>query len=383
MMYLGFLIFASLAGILAAFLTVCNFLRDFYEIRRFSDAIIWLLSSFCPLFRRFVDFTIREGEIADPECPVVRIGGPGYVIIREDSAAVFEQYGRITRVLGPGYHLLMPSERPRGVVDLRPQVHRVQVRGFTRDGIPLQGEVEIEYQIRQMSRIELDQTTRRARRFRAFYTFSWEGVLNAIYRAPLREGVLVPHREIVGEEVSYWFQRVIERHNFSELLASYPEVMPERGHGLLSRDIILLLESELFNTLRGPLRSWGYQINRLQVNALDVEEEIRERVRDKTFGLWRSLRLAKLRTREAEAEVSALRIKSEARAYVEAQFIEALAYEITRAGPSPLRKQIILAIACMNVLDNLVSILKDESQFLIPSWILDQIDRFKKILALP
>ncbi|MDW8102085.1 MAG: hypothetical protein RMK30_04315, partial [Anaerolineae bacterium] len=207
--------------------------------------------------------------------------------------------------------------------------------------------------------------------------------LNAVYRTPVREGALVPHREIVEEEVSYWFQRVVEKYNFSELLVSYPEVMPEEGHGLLSRGIILLLESELFNALRVPLRSWGYQINRLQVNMLDAGEEIRERVRDKNFGLWRSLRLAKLRAREAEAEVSALRIKNEARAYVEAQFVEALAYEIKRAGQAPLHKQIILAIACINVLDNLVSILKDESHFLIPSWVLEQIDRFKKILALP
>lgn len=372
---------AAALGSIIAILTVIFFLRDFYKVGRLFEVTIWLLG----FFIRFVRETIvlRGGEISNPESPVAKIGGPGYAVILEDSAAVFERFGRITRVLGPGYHQLEPYERVRGVVDLRPYVHKTQVRGFTRDGIPMEGEIEIEFQPRQMSRVRPEDSPQRSRRFRAFYTYTWEGVLNAVYNIPVREGSLVSSREIIGEEVSYWFQRVIENHEFRELMAFYPEASPREKVGLLSRDVMRLLEVELFNLLRPQLRRWGYQINRLQINALDVSEEIKKRIKSRYIALWRSFRLENLRAKEAHTELIALQIKSEARAHAEAQFIENLAYEIAKLSSKKLNKQFILFMAFINVLDNFLSSLREESQFLIPSWILEQVDRLKKVLALP
>jgi len=152
---------------------------------------------------------------------------------------------------------------------------------------------------------------------------------------------------------------------------------------LVSRDALRVLEAELFNLLRHRLRRWGYQINRLQINMLDVSEEIKGRVRSKYFALWRALRLEDLKAKEARAELSALQIKSEVRVNTEIQFIEALAYEIAGLRSKKLNKQFILTVACINVLDNFLSSLQEESQFLIPSWILEQIDRLKRIFALP
>lgn len=374
---------ALILGAIIAFLTVTLFVQDFYNVRRFNEALYWLLAFFIRGTRENSAIVIRGGEIANPESPVARIGGPGYAIILEDSAAVFERFGRISRVLGPGYYQLEPYERVRGVVDLRPYVHKVQARGFTKDGIPMQGEVEIEFQLRQMSKVRPEQSSQRSRRFRAFYTYTWEGVLNAVHNTPVREGSLVSSREIIREEVSYWFQRAIESHSFRELIASHPEASPGKKRGLVSRDALRVLEAELFNLLRHRLRRWGYQINRLQINTLDVSEEIKGRVRSKYFALWRALRLEDLKAKEARAELSALQIKSEVRVNTEIQFIEALAYEIAGLRSKKLNKQFILTVACINVLDNFLSSLQEESQFLIPSWILEQIDRLKRIFALP
>jgi len=102
----------------------------------------------------------------------------------------------------------------------------VQVAGFTRDGIPVRGEVEIEFQIRQLTRIKPEQGAQESQRFRSFYTFSWEGVLNAVYNAPVRNGDVVPPGEMITEEVSYWFRRIVESYNFEELIGFYPEESP-------------------------------------------------------------------------------------------------------------------------------------------------------------
>ncbi len=378
LLILAFLFFA-----LAPLATVVLFLKDFYRIRSLGDTFKYLLSLCIPLLRGINSLLIREGRITDPESPMARVGGPGYVIIFEDSAAVFEQYGRFTRVLGPGYYLLEPYERVRGVVDLRPQVRKVRVAGFTKDGIPMQGEVEIEFQIRQLTRTRPEQSAQRSQRFRAFYTFSWEAVLHAVYNAPVKDGNIVPPGEIISEEVSYWFRRVIESHKFEELIGFCPEASPKEGVGLASKDSMRLLEQELLNALREPLRWWGYQINRLQLNSLEASEEVKGRVKAKSFGLWRALRLAQLRGLEAEAEISVLKIKSEARAYAEAEFLESMAYEIQRLYSRGLDRQTLITAACINVLDNLLSSIKEESQFLIPGWVLEQMDRLKKTLALP
>jgi regulator of protease activity HflC (stomatin/prohibitin superfamily) len=379
--FLAFLFFA-----LGSLATVVLFLRDFYRIRG-SGETVWHLLSF--LIRRAEEnnnLLLREGRIINPESPMARVGGPGYAVIFEDSAAVFEQYGRLTRVLGPGYYRLEPYERVRGVVDLRPQTRRVQVAGFTRDGIPVRGEVEIEFQIRQLTRIKPEQGAQESQRFRSFYTFSWEGVLNAVYNAPVRNGDVVPPGEMITEEVSYWFRRIVESYNFEELIGFYPEESPSERVRLAPQDSVRLLEQRLLCALRNPLRRWGYQVNRLQINSLEASEEVREKVKDKSFGLWRALRLAQLKGYEAEAEASTIRIKSEVRADVEALFLNSLIAEIVeieKRTPKGLDGQTLAAVACLNVMESLLSSIKEESQFLIPSWVWEQMDRLKKTLALP
>ncbi len=384
-MPLIFLALSVIFVILSAFWTVILFLKDFYRLSSQWEAFWWLLGYFIRRLAQWNSVVIREGKIAGPDRAAARIGGPGYAVILEDSAAVFERYGRITRVLGPGYYWLDPYERPRGAVDLRPQTRRIQVRGFTRDGIPVQGEVEIEFQLHQITRIGPEKAPgeRRSRRFRSFYTFSWGGTLKAVHHVPVREGSPMTPGEVVGEEVAYQFQKVVEAHNLNELLACYPEAAPGEGKGLVSRDAMRILETELFNALRAALKRWGYQVNRLQINALDVSEEAKERVKARFFALWKSYRLAKLKGKEAEADVSALLVMGRARAYAEAKFIEDLASEIAALSRTSLDRQMIPAIAFVNVLGNLLANIKEESQFLLPGWILEQMDYLKKLLALP
>jgi hypothetical protein len=191
---------------------------------------------------------------------------------------------------------------------------------------------------------------------------------------------------MITEEVSYWFRRIVESYNFEELIGFYPEESPSERVRLAPQDSVRLLEQRLLCALRNPLRRWGYQVNRLQINSLEASEEVREKVKDKSFGLWRALRLAQLKGYEAEAEASTIRIKSEVRADVEALFLNSLIAEIVeieKRTPKGLDGQTLAAVACLNVMESLLSSIKEESQFLIPSWVWEQMDRLKKTLALP
>ena len=91
---------------------------------------------------------VRNGNIAPESSAVMlRMGGPGVLDVDENSAVVLERFGHFTRAVGPGYYLLERFERVRGAVDLRAQLRKSGSKVYTRDGIPVQYDVEIEFRL--------------------------------------------------------------------------------------------------------------------------------------------------------------------------------------------------------------------------------------------
>jgi hypothetical protein len=80
-----------------------------------------------------------------------RVGGPGGTVIHSDTAAVTEQFGRLKRVLGPGFPNLERFERVWETVDLRPQHWVYEVFALTKEGIPISCEADISFQIDDQS----------------------------------------------------------------------------------------------------------------------------------------------------------------------------------------------------------------------------------------
>lgn len=88
---------------------------------------------------------IREGKIveADQSSPIVQIGGPGYVVVELDSAALFERPDGSAHIIPPtvserrGRKVVEGFERIRQAADLR-EIHSSQeVSARSRDGIPV------------------------------------------------------------------------------------------------------------------------------------------------------------------------------------------------------------------------------------------------------
>lgn len=91
---------------------------------------------------------VQDGR-ANPDGPPVlfKVGGPGYLSIAHNSAALTSRLGKLHRVLGPGFHHLEPFERPWDVVDLRPQRRQIHVEFMTSDGIPAYCDAEIRFRV--------------------------------------------------------------------------------------------------------------------------------------------------------------------------------------------------------------------------------------------
>lgn len=92
---------------------------------------------------------IREGKIVLGEDIVKKIGGPGGLVIYNDTAVVTEQYGRLKRVIrGPKFPSLEPFEKVWDVIDMRPQRWVFDVSAITYDGIPINYDADVRFQVR-------------------------------------------------------------------------------------------------------------------------------------------------------------------------------------------------------------------------------------------
>ncbi len=142
---------------------------------------------------------VREGKTLGSEYqPAARIGGPARLVIANDSAVLLEQMGRLTRVLGPGFHALWRFEKIRTIVDLRPRWYEFNVNGMSLEGIPIKWTIDIHFQINDQGENRHEATDEMP------YAFSEEAVFKAATDYWLRESERSDHldwhgRLVVGE----------------------------------------------------------------------------------------------------------------------------------------------------------------------------------------
>ncbi len=87
-------------------------------------------------YSRGADFILRK------------VGGPGNLLLENNTALVLECGGKFTRVVHtPGRVQLGRFERVYQSIDLRPQVWPFTVRALSKEGIPIQCQVNVHFQI--------------------------------------------------------------------------------------------------------------------------------------------------------------------------------------------------------------------------------------------
>lgn len=131
-----------LSAIGLAFFGASAYLTDLFELESPSIALRYLLGAILGL--SYPSLAIHSGNPADLDQrnPLLRIGGPGYLILHLGFAAVFETptgepriYGQSRSSRGQPF-FIQGFERLREIVDLRDQLRRLdEVRTVTRDGI--------------------------------------------------------------------------------------------------------------------------------------------------------------------------------------------------------------------------------------------------------
>lgn len=118
---------------------------------------------------------IDKGEVRTIPQRGISPGRRGFVIISHGNAVVFEKFGQVTRVGSKGWLKTKPFELIHAIVDLSLQQRQKQVTFFTKDGIPLQIEVRVYFQIHSGGHKPTSGD---------MYPFLEQAVLNAVYAVP-------------------------------------------------------------------------------------------------------------------------------------------------------------------------------------------------------
>ncbi|MBN1889286.1 MAG: SPFH domain-containing protein [Thermoflexales bacterium] len=291
---------------LALLFLAANFVRAVYGLKTLDDGMEFVqarLLGYSMLASRAV---IKEGKhaLAGDEV-VARVGGPGRLIIHNDSAVVLEQVGQLTRVLKTGRHPLRPFEKIYDIVDLRPQRWVHEVEAMSKDGIPVNCQVDITFQI--------DDGGRRISQDEPF-----PATEQAILRAAADKRVRQTGQNRI-HPVADWTRRAAEtsEETLRDILATYlldqligpaEPYMDHRRAEILSR-----LRAEL----RQPFSQLGLKLNRVELGEITVADEVLQN----RIEAWRTLWKRWARGREAAGEAEKLQYIEAAKAQAQADMI--------------------------------------------------------------
>ncbi len=255
--FLGLLVFYLLSDELAVHLVTKLYALPREEAAGLVERIFFGLPD-VPPFDPVLN--VKEGYV-DPDGPAVmrKVGGPGFLKVAYDSAAVTERGGRLVRILGPGWHKLHAFERVWDVVDLRPQHRVVTTKAVTRDGIPITCTVDLVFRIADDgSEPSLDRP----------YPFSEEAVFTAstIQRVRERTGKdrIIPWaNRIASGLVDGTVRDALERLTLDELLFLDEQEEPP----------LAALGARLQENIRQNAASLGVHIESLRLAPVQPEEE--------------------------------------------------------------------------------------------------------------
>ena len=284
---------------------------------------------------------VRNGAVAPDSSPtIVRMGGPGVLDVDEASAVVLEKFGRFTRALGPGYYLLERYERVLGTVDLRPQLRKASAKIYTRDGIPIHYDVEIEFRLlgektdevrrapapkRQnwlKARIE-PRLMRREYEQLSPYRFSPHAAWSAVFPLAVTEtGLVTSWSDTILRTGMDEIETVLSSHSFDELSLPVPNSALDSR---LDMSVRRKIQREAQAMAAAALERNGAQLINLRFSSFHFDEGEARGILDQYFKDWQAHWTNAARLAREEGKTEAFKMQEDARAEAQLQMLARLA----------------------------------------------------------
>jgi hypothetical protein len=249
---------------------------------------------------------INEGRIAVGENIFAgRVGGPATFIIYEDSAIVTEQYGKLKRVLGPGIHPAERFEKVWEVIDLRPQRWVLPVFGLTKEGIPINCEADLAFQINDQP------SSPESKRMGGAYPFTEEAILLAATAKWIRDPDLAEQQRTWAGRVVIGFAEGLLRNILAEYRLDWLLAPPQPGQPPPREEIQRRFEEGLHQRVgKVGAKLLHVRIGQIEVKARNKEtsEELAKIVPKQWIDAWHAGWEAKALESTVEGQAELLRM---------------------------------------------------------------------------
>ena len=211
---------------------------------------------------------IKDGHVIHsmPSSEDFQMAGPGILIIRPGSAAVLERSGKITHIVGPGFHLTQAWEQLSAIVDLSLQSRTWELEDvLTKDSIPLVVKFTAQYCIMG------DQP---ALITKAEYKLDEDAIRRAVLTtADWNEQTGIVAKSILRDTIATRFLDEI-----------YDPKSPSSGSTPR-----VPLQHELRRRLSQQSQRWGVEIVRVNLDKITLPQEVRDRMIEAWDVQWREV----------------------------------------------------------------------------------------------
>jgi regulator of protease activity HflC (stomatin/prohibitin superfamily) len=329
---------------------------------------------------------VDDGEVkttrgAGPSGPgglLMRLGGPGLLFANHGNAVALERAGKFSRVARSGVTFLGSYERPRSVVDLRPQgnTNLPVEEVYTRDGVILSFNLGVFYQIRRAQQLPRAVTSPGVQPPRVPVVAAEETLGQAdFYELAMQAGTsVVPPREgdqfpVADQDVINAVYGISSWQGATEAVAAYMlrDVIAERNLDdiyqfeqgkLLPRKEI---REEVMRRLNEvTTESWGTEVTWVDIGTVNIPSQVRDQLLSKWLADWEGkVQMSRKQATIArgEAEAAALSAQETARARAQMQMITTITQafqEMEKLGASSEIEHII-ALRLIEALEKLAT----------------------------
>ncbi len=268
-----------------------------------------------PLFNPYI--LVKEGTITMGSEALREMGGPGGLVLYQDSAVVLEKHGQLSRVIvGPKFPDLEPFERVWDVIDLRPQRWVFAVSAITADGIPIEYDADVQFQV--------------------------EPNQEAILKASLSTWIREAHRT-EPDRLMTWTKRVI----IGETEGALRTIL---SHYTLDDLLLADTRRKICEELQEKLEAFGQKLG-VRILATNLKDlKLEGKVIEQWFETWRAERLRVMQLEIAQGTKERAQALEKARAEVRKQLLENTLEKLQDLSVSqPISAQLVI-LSCIEVI---------------------------------
>ena len=363
------MLYYALPAFLAMFLVLRRgneFLIELYHLRAPASGykhIIALMFGQPAYYLR-----VHQGQLEydAAHAPAAIIGGPAWLLVAEHNAALIERGAKFSRIVGPGYTFLRAHERVRGAVDLQIQQRRSREKSLTKDGIPVELDVDLIFRITEKNLpgdappepphpLRLRHRIRKKLGLRvptAFleaskpHRFSREAVRRAIYETAIFSPDQAPDwtRSFANVRAGDVGEQMAEKRLDELSSPEDPDLHPMRE----------MVDTGL-EVARKIGATQGIDLIDVHAGVIEMPDDIKKLIEEQRIGNWQVEWRRRAMQLKAEGEARALQSMEEARAEAQANMIQALTegFRIATAN-DPKATTDVIAMRFIDALETLI-----------------------------